>query len=170
MLRIVFLLVFLVTIHALSSQTYLRIDKVRFGKVKTFDIYVNDFLDFKIRGEHHFQKARVRAFSDSTIVFSNDKEFKLDQIKCIRVDLQHRIIKPFTFLFIAGGIAFLPLNSFNNMLVGTEPVFSEKAAYISAGLIATGLIIRQMGIRRIRINKNTDLKVLTLDYRNLNSN
>ena len=66
-------------------------------------------------------------------------------------------------------MGFLPLNTLNNLITETSPVYNEKAAYISAALITTGLIIRELGFKRIKITKNTELKVLSINFQNLNS-
>jgi len=82
--------------------------------------------------------------------------------------VDNHLIKPFSFVFMIGGIAFLPLNTLNNYLIGTSPAFDEKALYISAALLTTSVLIKQLGIRRVRLNKKTDFKVLSINYENLN--
>lgn len=152
----------------LNSQTYLRITNIKFGKVKVYDVYINDKIVFKLKGKHAYLTSRVVALSDSSIVLSNDIEIKLSQLKTLKLDVQNHLIKPFSFVFMVGGIAFLPLNSYNNWLMGTEPIFSQTAAFVSVGLIGTSVLIKQLGIRRVRLNKKTDLKVLSIDYQHLN--
>lgn len=152
----------------MDSQTFLRVDVNRFGKTKSYSVYPNDILVYRLKGKMTYNKDRVMAMSDSTLVFTNYTEVRLDQIKTIKMDVQTHLIAPFSFVFMAGGICFLPLNSLNNLITDTRPIYNEKATYISVALITTGFLIKQLGIRRVRLNRNTNLKVLQLDYQHLN--
>lgn len=152
----------------LDSQNFLRVDVNRFGKTKTYSVYPNDILVYRLNGKITYNKNKIMAMSDSTLVFTDYTEVRLDQIKTIKMDVQTHLIAPFRFVFMAAGIGFLPLNSLNNLITDTRPIYNEKAAYISAALITTSFLIKQLGIRRVRLNRNTSLKVLQLDYQHLN--
>ena len=151
------------------SQTFLRVSTNKFGRTKTYNIYLYEPLEYKLKGDLFYRKHKVIALSDSTVMFDNYTEAKFNEIKAVKLDVQNHLIYPFRFVFMGGGLIFLPLNSFNNYITDTQPIYNEKAAYISAALITSSILIKQLGIRRLRLGKNTDLKVLSIDYQNLNA-
>lgn len=152
-----------------QSQSLLRVTYMRFGSPKIFDVLNNEMLEFKLKGERHFNKDKVIKLQDSTILFENYTEVKLDQIQALRLRKNNYHIKVFQTIFFMGGVGFVTLNTVNNAITDTSPIFNEKAAYISAALLATGFLIREMGIVRIRMNKNKDMKIINIDFQHLNS-
>jgi hypothetical protein len=166
--KIVIFLFYLLNISPVFPQTFLRIATNFIGSTKIYDLHINEQFLYKLKGEHTFTKDRIISMSDSTLVF-NTGEINLSDIKAVRLTTNNHLIAPFKFVFFAAGIGFLPLNTLNNLITETSPVYNEKAAYISAALFTTGLIIRELGFKRIKITKNTELKVLSLNFQNLNS-
>jgi hypothetical protein len=150
------------------SQTFLRISYPGLVKQKTYDIYLNETIGYKCKGDVFYHKSKLIALSDSTLVFENNKEVKHSDLKAIRLNLNIHLVKTFGFVFIAGGIGFLPLNTLNHLIINDTPIFEPKAAYIAAGLVVTGILIKELETKRIRITKNKNLKVLTHNYQHLN--
>lgn len=153
----------------LFSQTFLRVSTNKFGRTKTYHIYLHEVLEYKLKGDLLYHKHKLIALSDSTLMFDNYTEAKFSEIKAVKLNVQNHLIYPLRFVFMGGGLIFLPLNSLNNYITDTQPVYNERAAYISAALITTSVLIKQLGIRRLRLGKNTDLKTLSIDYQNLNT-
>ncbi|MBA3683477.1 MAG: hypothetical protein H0W73_20270 [Bacteroidetes bacterium] len=73
----------------------------------------------------------------------------------------------FQSAFITGGAFFFFLNTTNNLINERTPVISMNAALIGGGLMVTGVLIKQIGVRRLRINKNKYLKIVDLSFNNL---
>jgi hypothetical protein len=149
-------------------QTFLRITSNHFGSTKIHDIMINERLEYKLKGDLFFRKSRIINMSDSTLLFENYTEANLKQLKAISWHRHNHLIAPFQFVFLVGGIGFLPLNTLNNLITDTKPVYNEKATYVSIALIATSLLIKRLGVKRVQINKHKVLKVITIDFKNLN--
>jgi hypothetical protein len=105
---------------------------------------------------------------DSLILFENDKEIQLSQIKALRLRSSNFLVSQFRQFFIRGGIIFFTLNSLNNVIIETHPVVSETSVYITLGMIGTGLVIREILIKRIRVNSRVTLRIIDVDFQNMN--
>lgn len=149
------------------SQKILEIDIVRFNKLKTIQLYNNSLLEYKLKGGHHYRINKITDLRDSSILFSNDSVVSLSQIKAIKVRNGNHLYPLFSGFFYTGGVLFVGLDTFNNAINGESPVVKPLAVYVSAGLIATGFIIKQLSIKRIRMNKRKTLRILEADYQNL---
>jgi hypothetical protein len=149
------------------SQKTLDILFTRFGALKKFEVYNGDVLEYKLKGEHRYRSNKITNLQDSFIVFSNDTIIKLDQLKAIRIRKNNVLISLLKGVFITGGAMFFFLNTTNNLINERSPIIDQNAALIGAGLITTGLLIKQIGIRRIRITKHKQLKIIDLNFNNL---
>jgi len=161
-----YILMFLIHVD-LRCQTYLRITYTHFGVTRIYNVPNYDVMEYKLKGESRFHKNKIFNMKDSSILFENYTEIKLNQLKALRIKKHNHLVSTFQNLFLLGGVGFVTLNTINNLITDTSPVFNEKAAYISAALLATSLLIREMNIKRIRITKNKALKILNIDFQHL---
>ncbi len=150
------------------SQETLEIMYTRFGLFKNYKIHLNEVLDYKLKGEQKFHSRKIIAMGDSTIVFDNNVEVKLSELKCIRFKKNNILITKFRRFFLRGGIMFMALNTCNNLILDHSPVVSERAAVISAALFTTGLLLRRMEYKKIRTGKHKILRIVNFNYQNLN--
>ncbi len=149
------------------SQKTLEIIFTRFGQLKRYDIHIGDKLDYKLKGQHFYHQNKIVNLEDSFIVFLNDDVIELDQLKMIRINRGNYVVTKFRKFFIRGGLLFFALNTFNNNYNHIQPVVDEKAALIAGAIVGTGLIIREIGMKRIRITKRKYLKIVNLSFDNL---
>jgi hypothetical protein len=152
-----------------KSQTVLRVNTVHFNHVKSYKLLTGEQLVYKLKGNLFYRKDRIIAMKDSTIVLQSRGEVKLGKIKALRLNKNIHLVTSFQTVFFAGAVGFVLLNTVNNMIVDTQPVFNPTAGYISLGLFGTGLLIRELGFKRIHVNRHTDLKILNLDFEHLNA-
>ena len=166
--RIVNLFSALIVVCTLHSQSScLRVSFERFGNPKTYEIFTYEILHYKMKGDVFYRKNKIVNMRDSIIVFDNDSILHLNEIKAILLNKNIAEVRMLRTFFYATGIAFFTLNTVNNALIGTEPVLDGVAASISAGLIGTGFLIKQLEIRRIKMGKGKTLKVIPISYQNL---
>lgn len=151
-----------------QNKSFLRIN---YGHRATKSIKINngDVIEYKVNGSRHYQRNRLVSLKDSTLVFENETQIKLADLKAIRFTRSNHLLGTFQYLFLAGGIGFFSLNSLNNLIIDTRPVFSPSAALISAALLSTGLIIKVARVKRIHITKKTVLKILEINFEELNN-
>lgn len=162
------ILVFLVitTLDCFSQKT-LEIYFTRFGKFKKFEVYNGDMLEYKLKGEYRYRRNKISNLQDSFIVFSNDSIIKLGQLKAICIRKSNFVVRLFQSAFITGGAFFFFLNTTNNIINERTPILDANAALIGGGLIATGALIKQIGVRHLRINEHKHLKIVDLSFNNL---
>ncbi|MEO6304346.1 MAG: hypothetical protein ABIP51_14365 [Bacteroidia bacterium] len=149
------------------SQKTLEIVYTRFGKLKKYEIHNGEVLDYKLKGQLTYHRNKITNLQDSFIVFSNDTIIKLNELKAVCIHRSNFVIRLFQSAFITGGAFFFFLNTTNNLINSREPVIDPKAILIGAGLVTTGILIKQLGVKRIRINKHKQLKIVDLDFNNL---
>jgi len=149
------------------SQKTLEIYFTRFGKQKKFEVYNGDHLEYKLKGQHSYRRNKIVNLQDSFIVFSNDSVIKLNQLKAIKIDKNNFVVKLFQRAFIVFGAGFFFLNTTNNIINEREPVVDANSALIGGGLIISGILIKQLNIKRVRINEKNHLKILDLSFNNL---
>jgi uncharacterized membrane protein YuzA (DUF378 family) len=150
------------------GQSFLRISLPKLNSVKTYEVFTGEILVYKTRGHVFYESGKILAMYDSTIVLDQDRLIHLRDLKAIRLDKQVHLIKTLTTVFYRGSVGFFSLNTLNNLIINSSPVVSENAAYVSVGLAGVGLLIRETGLKRIRINRNKGLKILHMDFQNLN--
>lgn len=162
------ILIFLILINFdCFSQKTLQITYSRFGSLKKFELFNGDVLEYKLKGQYSYRLNKIVNLQDSLIVFSNDTIIKLSQIKAICIRKSNFLMKQFQQVFMLGGGLFFTFNTTNNLLNARHPVIDQNAAFIGVGLISTGLLIKEIGIKRLRINKNKYLKIVDLSFNNL---
>lgn len=158
----------LFTVIKLFSQNKLQLTYERFGKVKVYELYNGDVLDYKLKGKLFYDKQRIAAMNDSLIVLKNDSVLKLRNIKKLRFVSANHFAKTIQDALIISGGGFVLLNTVNNAINGVSPAIDPVAVYISAGLLSAGLIVKALRTKHIRINKNKTFRVVEANYENMN--
>ncbi|MCW3078254.1 MAG: hypothetical protein JWO32_2863 [Bacteroidetes bacterium] len=138
------------------------------GNVKKYEIYVDDELEYKLKGHLFYHSNKIANLQDSVIVFENDSVIRLNQIKAIRIHTGGHLGKTFQELFFIAGIGFIALNTTNNAINDSSPLIDDRAVYISGALVGTSILMRVLLTRHIRINKTVTLRVNAIDYSKLN--
>jgi hypothetical protein len=151
------------------AQTRLRISYDRFGKTHLYEVFKNELFEYKLKGEAFYTSKVIIHMQDSIIVFEDNSVIKLSQLKAIRLRMHNHLVSTFQAAFLIAGIGFVSLNTVNNIILNESPVIDEKAAWISAALVTTSFLIRELGIKRILINTKKTLKIVSVDYHNLNT-
>ena len=150
------------------SQKILEIDITRFNHFKSIQLYNDSYIEYKLKGEHKYRINKMVNMKDSLIIFDNDSSIILSEIKKIKLRDANHLYSLFSGFFYTGGVLFVSLDTFNNIINNETPYVKQTAVIASAGLITLGFIIKQLSIKRIKINKHKSLRILETDYQNLN--
>ena len=150
------------------SQETVQIYFIKFGSFKKYEIHSGETLEYKLKGDIKFRKDRITSLRDSIIFFESDNEVKLNQLKCIRFQKNNFVITKFRKFFLRAGIGFLILDSFNNLILNRPTIVNEKAVIVSAALFTTGLLLKRMSYKKLRLNKHKTLKIVNFNYENVN--
>ena len=167
-MRLVLILSLLFCFRISYAQKVLEIDITHFNKFKKIQLFNNSFLEYKLKGQHKYHIDKMVDINDSMIVFKNDSIIFISQIKLIKLRNSSGLSKLFGSLFLIGGSGLIIIDTFNNVINSQAKIVDERALIVGASLIAAGLIIKQLAIKRVRISKNKSLRVLNINYQNLN--
>lgn len=135
-----------------------------FNKNKTFQIFNNSELTYKLKGQHKFKTNKLVNIKDSTLLFDNDSVIYLNQIKSIRIN--RVMLSP---LFFGAGTLFLLLDTFHNVAFDRPQIVNNQALVIASIFYAGGIIMRFVQYKYIRIKHNTVLRTIDANYQNMNS-
>lgn len=161
-------IIFLFLALNVSSQQSLQVITERFGKVKKYEIFPKELLHYKLKGQLFYKTNTIVNLRDSFIVFSNDSVIRLNRIKAIRLDSKNHLAQTFRSIFIVGGIGFIALNTTNNAINDVSPLIDKRAVYVSGALIGTGILMKFLTTKYIRINKRKVVKISEINYSDLN--
>ncbi len=163
----------LIVVFALSSicpspaQPKLKILFTKFGRLKKYEFALNDELQYKLKGERHYLTDRIVALHDSSIILTRDS-FGIADIKMIKLKSDNYHAQLFQKIFLVGGIGYPALNLVNNSMNNVRPLLSQNALIITGSFLAASFIINELRIKRIRITKNKVVKVVDIDFENIN--
>ncbi len=150
------------------SQKILEIDITRFNHFKSIQLFNDSYLEYKLKGEHKYRINRIVNMKDSIIIFSNDSSIVLSEIKRIKLRDANHLYRLFSSFLYTGGVLFIGLDTFNNLINNDTPYIKQTAVIASAALVSAGFIVKQLSIKRIKINKRHSLRILETDYQHLN--
>jgi len=168
-MRFVLVIMFLFCFRISYAQKILEIDITHFNKFKKIQLFNNAYLEYKLKGQHKYHINKMVNINDSMIVFRNDSTIFISQIKAIKLRNSSVLVKLFGSLFLIGGCGFVIIDTFNNLINSQPKIVDERALIASASLIAASLIVKQLAIKRVRISKNKSLRVLDINFQNLNN-
>ena len=134
-----------------------------FGKNKSFQVFNNSKLHYKLKGDLLYRSHKLVNMNDSLLIFDNDSVVKLSQLKCIRIDGAR--ISPY---FFGGGILFFLLDVGNSIVFGHSQIIHEQAVLVSSIAIVSGIIIKRIQDKHIYIRKDVTIRVLDTGYGDLN--
>ena len=167
--KIHILLLFILFFAGLNcfSQKTLEVLVTRFGKLKKYELFIGDHLEYKLKGKYSYRRDKITNLQDSFIVFKNDSVIKLSQIKAVRLKKNDHLVRTFQTAFIGLGAGFLFLNTTNNLINERTPAIDPLAVLIAAGLVSTGVLVKQINIKRVKLNEHNQLKIVDLNFNNL---
>lgn len=167
-MRFILLIIFLFCFRISDAQKILEIDITHFNKFKKIQLFNNSYLEYKLKGQHKYHIDKMVNINDSMIVFKNDSTIFISQIKVIKLRNARVLAKLFRSFFFIGGSGFIILDTFNNIINSQAKIVDERALIASASLISAGLIVKQLAIKRVHVSKNKSLRVLDINFQNLN--
>ena len=163
-MRRCFLIIFYFLINIGYSQKTLDLHYYTlFGKEKVFQFFNNSVFYYKLKGDLFFKKNKIVNLQDSILVFDNDSTIKLSQIKAIKI-----LGGKFSPYIFGIGIGFFVLDTGNNIAFNNSQILSMGASIVLISSIVTGLIVKRIQNKHIRINKNCTFRIIDNDFQHIN--
>lgn len=134
----------------------------------TYDIYVNDVVEYKLKGKLFYKKDIILNMDSTRMLLQNDSIVKISDIKAFRVHRKSHLLKTLTGFFFIGGVGYVGLNVINNGILENRFGVDEKALYIGGGFVAAGIILKLIRVKHIRIHKKTIIKMVEQNFQKLN--
>lgn len=163
-MKLIFVIILLCIIKISIAQKILDLHYYSvFGKEKSFQIFNNSKLDYKLKGDLFYRTHQLVNMNDSLLIFNDDSSVKLSQLKAIKI----RGAKISQWLFTAGALFFI-LDTGNNIANGNIKLVNEQTVLVSSILALSGIIVKRLQDKHVYIGKNVTIRILDTDYQNLN--
>ncbi len=160
----IFFIIYFCTAGSLSSQKSLQILISKGNSLKKYEVFKDDDLTYKTKGCFLYRSSRITNMNDSVLLLNDNIKIRLCDIKKIKLNNRAHIMETLTGAAFIGGTGYLILNGANNLIINNVFRIDPRAAIVSSSLIGAGLILKQLGYKRIRIRKNVILKILQTNY------
>lgn len=148
----------------LFSQKSLQILKSKRKGLVKYEVFKDDDLTYKTKGRLFYRTARITNMNDSVLLLNDSIKLALKDIRKIKLNNREHIMETLTGAAFIGGAGYLFLNGANNLILNSVLRIDPRAAIVSSSLIGAGIILKQLGYKRIRVNKRVVLKVLQTNY------
>jgi hypothetical protein len=134
---------------------------------RKYEVYTNDVIEYKLKGEHHFKKDIVLNMNDSCLYLEKDSLVNVSKLKALRFHRESHLLGTINGVCFIAGVGYVSLNFINNLILQHAAKVDPKAIYISAAFVAAGVILKIIRIKHVRIKHDTVVRVVTRDYQNL---
>jgi hypothetical protein len=134
---------------------------------RKYDVYTNDVIEYKLKGEHHFKKDIVLNMNDSCLYLEKDSLVNVSKIKALRFHRDNHLLGTINGVCFIGGVGYVSLNFINNLILQHAAKVDPKAIYISASLVAAGIILKIIRVKHVHIKHDTVVRIVTRNYQNL---
>lgn len=142
----------------LYSQKIIAFDK--HGKNKRVKYYKGDYFKFKtIQGFKH--GGLIEEIRDSTFIL-NRQEFNTKAVKIVFNTQKNAGFKISYNVFIRGGIAYLPLVTFNRTINNDNPLIEESALIVTGSMLSFAYMSKFLANKPYRISEKRPLKIIDL--------
>ncbi len=168
-LRKIIFLCFIFFAVTCRSQDHFEITKTTLGHIKVHRIYTGEQFRYKLKGQLFFHRDRLVHMQDSLLIFANDRSINIHNLKKVGIERNIHLLETTEKYFIILGIGFFALNTVNNVITDNPPIINWTAAAIGGALVTFSQVFQVMQIKRVRIAKNTSLRIVNFNYDQLNT-
>lgn len=159
------LLLFVFPVSAGLAQKLLAIDLYRLGHFKRLHIYQHGAITYKLKDSRYKYRDTIADMGDSMLTMTNGEIIKLNEIRMIETDRSNWLLRKLAGTGIWGGIFIVAIDAVNNIGNQRPTIVDPPFIVVGTAMVATGLLIKVCGKRRLRPGKNTRLKILDLSPR-----
>ncbi len=162
------LIVFLSVFGICRSQSHFEITKTSLGHIKVHRIYTGENFKYKKNGDLFFRRERVVHMQDSLLIFMNERSVNIHNLKKVGIERNIHLLQTVENYFIILGVGFFGLNTLNNVITDNPPIINWTAAAIGGALVGFSQVFQIMQTKRVKITKNTSIRVVNFNYDQLN--
>ena len=139
------------------GQNILVLEKAGSGRIHMF--YAGNHLKLKAHSSSATVQGVITMISDSSLVINRSTEVLLHDIAVVyHTRWGFSLLQK---LLLGSGILYLSLSALNGVIHHDSPVIPTETAMISGGLVAAGILVTPMVVKRHKITPTTwKLKIL----------
>lgn len=130
------------------------------GKPAKFEFEEGEMLRFRLQGEKHWNKGLIQGLHGDKIRLHY---VTIDIQEIAAIDISDRgkgrFLATVSQIFLIGGIGFSAIDQFNRTLVNNDPDIDEKSLLIGGALASTGIFLKLIRKRTVRIGNGYSIKI-----------
>lgn len=133
-----------------QSKPHLMLKKA--GTKKSIRFYPGEEMRFlSMNSPNQYSRVVIRRFSGDSLIVTDRGEINV--LDLVEIDLREKLPSKEYYFYIAG-VGYFGIDLLNQKLQGNPFSLYEGVIYSSAGLVATGLLIRMLRRKSVRLGRN----------------
>lgn len=148
--------------QSFRAQKFLAIDQDGLFRFKRTRVYTQDVISFKREGYYKKIKDTIVGFSDSLIFLKNHEPVSVHQIRKIGLDRSNWLIRKVYKTAMVGSVYLLLIDAINNVANKNPTVVDQPFLIVCSSMMAGGLIIKFVSVKRIKIGRRSSIKIMDL--------
>ena len=155
-------IIFLILVSTLitEAQNEIRLDYKSKNDMKSFSIKAGENIECKLKGQISYHILKVKEIKDTSLVLANDSSIFISKIKKVRLRFPNKKAKIISNLMVLGGLMLSVGDAVNNSFNENESIITPGVQGLAAGIIISGIVIRQIGVKRLKINRGATIKII----------
>ena len=146
--------------HFLFSQKILALNVYKWTGAKRIRFYEKDQLTYRVRGSRKCFTHTIVYMQDSLLMFDNGNQVATSEIDRIVINHSNFLSRSLSRFLFDVGAGFISLDIFNNFINSDAPIIKSLVVKEGAGLMAAGILLRVLPVKRYRINSHKVLKII----------
>ncbi len=151
--------ILLLTSSMVQAQKHLDITNHNLLSTKNYSVYIGDLIKVKLDNGKKYRLIKVSAFTDSSLVLSNDSIYAFSAIHKLTISANRPLCTFTRKILVRFGIMFAGLNTLNQAITGNTPIIEPAAFAIGGGIVALGLLFKPFENHHIKLRSSTDFRV-----------
>jgi len=158
-----FLLFVFISLAEMKAQRSTEIMKPGLFHSNYYLLKEGEVLYFKLQSGS-YDKGQIALLADSFLVLKSGLQITYQDFHKIRFNLDRHLLGTFRQFFFGIGIGFFALNTFNQWITGNRPILQESALIVSAACLTISAVLREFGMRRLKVTPGTQFRLIEIDY------
>jgi hypothetical protein len=157
----IFLLSSFIFAGNVRAQRYLVLDVSKPGGMKRVRMSVGDELCFKLKSDNKKYCGTILQMGDSMIYFK-ELIVPVNDIKVLYRNKSNFLTRKLSNFFLALGVGFVTLDTFNNAINSESPLVKKEAAIESGAFLVAGMLLKKIPVIRHKIGNRNSLKIIDI--------
>lgn len=142
------------------AQNEIGIEYKSKKQLKNVSIKAGENIECKLKGQIDYHVLKIKEIKDTSFILANDSSVLISKIKKVKLRFPNKKAKTISNFIILGGLMLSVGDAVNNSFNENESIVTPGVQGLAAGIIVSGIVIRQIGVKRLKINRDATIKII----------